>query len=253
MELVQTMDAGVEAIPVPWSALDWSMRKPGHIVRAFLVAIGLHIVGLGLLVFAFQHWPMVRSRPVTPLELDLAVEARSIPVPAEPSVWEQAAAAMTSERMPVGLVEACVPEAGVVSIPEPALAFSPDSAACDVPVLIPERRGEWSGPVTVSSATARGNQGVTRFGAHPTALSEIQPRYPYGARTRGEEGRVTVKVKVSQEGDVDDAVVSVSSGYPSLDESALVATRKARFRAAEKEGHPVAAEMELQFQFRLQD
>lgn len=90
-------------------------------------------------------------------------------------------------------------------------------------------------------------------GGRPVALSGIMPKYPYGARARGEAGQVTVAVRVNGKGAVESAVVVSSSGYPALDESAVAATKKARFKPAEKEGQPVPSNMNLKFEFRLEE
>jgi len=52
---------------------------------------------------------------------------------------------------------------------------------------------------------------------------------------------------------VDSVSVEAGSGFPALDESALSAARKARFKPAEQDGKPVPSEMNLRFDFRLQD
>jgi TonB family protein len=51
------------------------------------------------------------------------------------------------------------------------------------------------------------------------------------ARVRGEEGVVQVLVTLREDGRVREAVVDGSSGFPSLDDAALRALRRARFRA----------------------
>ena len=90
-------------------------------------------------------------------------------------------------------------------------------------------------------------------GGHPMALAEIRPYYPYSARTRGEEGKVTVHLRVTSGGSVDSVEIGRSSGFSVLDQSALAAARKARFKPAEHNGLPIAADMDLQFDFRLEN
>jgi len=53
--------------------------------------------------------------------------------------------------------------------------------------------------------------------------------YPVGLWDRGVEGETQVMVHVSELGEVDSALVSVSSGYAEFDSAAVAGTRKLRF------------------------
>lgn len=75
-------------------------------------------------------------------------------------------------------------------------------------------------------------------------ISPIMPKYPRASRKRGEEGVVQVEVEVNEEGQVENASVSTSSGFSSLDEAALEAVKSARFTK-------VKAKIFLSIDFRL--
>ncbi len=60
-------------------------------------------------------------------------------------------------------------------------------------------------------------------------LSRVSPVYPVISRRRGEEGEVRFLVRIDPAGKVLSAEVVLSSGYPSLDASALEAVRKWAF------------------------
>lgn len=66
------------------------------------------------------------------------------------------------------------------------------------------------------------------------------PDYPRLARQAGLEGVVWVKALVSRDGDVLDAQVGKTSGNPSLDEAALDAAPKCKFKPAIQNDRPVA-------------
>ena len=70
-------------------------------------------------------------------------------------------------------------------------------------------------------------KGVETFSEEEVRL--YRPKYPLGSRLRGEEGLVRVKVVISEVGDVMSADVIETSGFPSLDNSAIEAARKASF------------------------
>ncbi|MBI2930212.1 MAG: energy transducer TonB [Planctomycetes bacterium] len=86
------------------------------------------------------------------------------------------------------------------------------------------------------------------------AVVNPKPDYPRIARRRGCEGTVVVAFEVTPEGTCAGARVVQSSGYPSLDDAALVtvATRW-RFRPALRNGEPVPSAQRVRFEFRLEE
>ena len=81
--------------------------------------------------------------------------------------------------------------------------------------------------------------------------SEIRPYYPLGARLRGEEGAVTVRVWVKPSGRVSRSEVIRSSGFPALDEAAVDAARRARYVSTRPGAWSAEAETTMTFRFRL--
>ena len=77
------------------------------------------------------------------------------------------------------------------------------------------------------------------------------PAYPRGSRQRGEEGVVTLEVRVGVSGEVEEAEVVGSSGFAALDEAALKAVRKATFEPARTGERPIASTVRLPLRFRL--
>lgn len=60
-------------------------------------------------------------------------------------------------------------------------------------------------------------------------LEKTLPVYPLVARRRGEEGKVLLRVNLSQSGAIKDVTVEESSGFELLDRAALKAVRRWRF------------------------
>lgn len=89
--------------------------------------------------------------------------------------------------------------------------------------------------------------------ATPRYESNPLPKYPYLARQRHWEGRVWLLATVSGEGRVLDLEVSSSSGYGLLDKSAMKTVRRWRFVPAMRGGVPVASQVRIPVEFRLQD
>ncbi|MCH9651442.1 MAG: TonB family protein [Deltaproteobacteria bacterium] len=86
----------------------------------------------------------------------------------------------------------------------------------------------------------------------PTLLKRPEPKYPALAQRRGQEAQVTVAVLVDEEGKVQQALVTRSSGSDvGFEEAAREAALQASFRAAERDGRPVQEWTELVIDFRL--
>jgi len=83
----------------------------------------------------------------------------------------------------------------------------------------------------------------------PEPLRMEQPVYPPGARRRGFEGTVVVRVTVDETGKVVGAIVERSDAPQELRESALQAARRWLFRPARLRGKPVRAECSIPFRF----
>ena len=80
-----------------------------------------------------------------------------------------------------------------------------------------------------------------------------RPAYPPRALDLGLEGVVHLRARVSAEGDIDACEILVSSGHSSLDEAALEAVRKWRFRPARRGEVGLAHWLRIPIRFRLTD
>ena len=67
-------------------------------------------------------------------------------------------------------------------------------------------------------------------GQLPKFITAPKPVYLPASLRAGEEGKVVVRVLVNQSGDIDGIAIHRSSGFSRLDESALAAVAKAKFR-----------------------
>jgi TonB family protein len=80
-----------------------------------------------------------------------------------------------------------------------------------------------------------------------------KPPYPRLAEQAGLEGLVWVKALVGSDGTVKDAVVYKSSGTPSLDDAAIAAAPRCKFKPAIQNGRPVAMWVTYKVEFILQN
>lgn len=92
-----------------------------------------------------------------------------------------------------------------------------------------------------------------RVDAPPTPWKPIKPRYPEGARRRGEQGDVVLELAVDARGGVADVKVVGGCGFAELERAAVSAARRARFRPARRGGATVPSSARLTLTFRLRE
>lgn len=87
------------------------------------------------------------------------------------------------------------------------------------------------------------------FGA--AYLNNPAPAYPMSARRMGEQGKVLLKVLVSEDGKAASVQVDRSSGHSKLDEAAVEAVKKWSFVPAKRSNKPMSAYVLVPINFSL--
>lgn len=105
-------------------------------------------------------------------------------------------------------------------------------------------------PAEVKTYSAPRYVPVYQVDTAPSVASEVKIPYPEEARRAGVEGTVTLSITVDASGKVVKAKVLSGPGY-GLDEAALVAIQKFKFKPAIKDGEPVSTEMKYAYTFLL--
>ncbi len=85
----------------------------------------------------------------------------------------------------------------------------------------------------------------------PVPLRPIKPKYPEIAQEAGIEGTVVVQVFVDEKGRVKETVILKGIPNTGLDEAAISAIRKTRFRPAKQRERPVGVWISIPVNFRL--
>jgi len=109
--------------------------------------------------------------------------------------------------------------------------------------------GGTSGGTGAGRGGASGSGGVT---ARPIDCDRVKPLYPVSARWQGIEGTVLLKMRLTEQGRVEDVQVERSAGHPDLDQSAMEAVRRWRCEPTRSGGEPVAILVTLPVVFKLQ-
>ena len=138
------------------------------------------------------------------------------------------------KKNPVILKQAKLPKPAAVAdetLPVPSLTESYDDAetSSDAATAAKSASGTQGNAEPYSEASFNAN-----YGTNP------KPNYPALARSRGWQGKVLLRVKVSAEGLSEEVTVHQSSGHDALDESAIAAVEKWQFTPA-KRGNAVVA------------
>ena len=173
-----------------------------------------------------------RPRPLEHVARDPDDPGR--PAPARPETHAPAAPAPAAARE--------IPGAPSMAPAERRLTAPLDLAALPTP---PAGRAREPAATTPPGRTAPKFEGA--------GLANPLPRYPYLARRRGQEGRVVLRVLVSETGVAKAVSIRRPSGYRLLDEAALKAIRAWRFVPARRAGIPVAGALDVPVSFRLNE
>jgi periplasmic protein TonB len=140
---------------------------------------------------------------------------------------------------------------------EPSVATAPVSAEAAPPLKAAAPGGEPRagapppGAGRPGAAASADSRPVTPPSFNAAYLRNPPPRYPIVARRNGEEGAVTLRVRVTVDGRAATVTVEQSSGSPSLDRAALEAVRTWRFVPARSGADPVEAWVLVPVVFRL--
>ena len=85
----------------------------------------------------------------------------------------------------------------------------------------------------------------------PVAMSPIRPRYPEIAQEAGIEGVVVVQAFIDEKGRVKETIILKGVPNTGLDEAAMEAIRKTRFRPAKQRERAVGVWISIPVNFRL--
>lgn len=85
----------------------------------------------------------------------------------------------------------------------------------------------------------------------PEMIYQAQPAYPRDARDRNASGSVWVKVLVSMYGTVEQVMIGTSSGDKYLDNAAMLAAYRSKFKPAIQKGRAVAIWVTYKIEFKI--
>ncbi|WP_174274320.1 energy transducer TonB [Sphingomonas bacterium] len=196
-----------------------------------LIVIAAHLAA----IFALVQFDVVR---ITPKRPPLVVRLVPLDTPPPPKIAPPPQKEVVKLQTPIIAPPAIVP---------PPVTLAPPVLSAPVAVK--------AAPVATTSAPAAPVVAQAAPIMPPDAsaanLGNVAPRYPVESRRSHEEGTVRLRVLISPEGRVEEVAVAKSSGFDRLDDAALDAVRKWRFRPGTQAGTPVEAVGFLSIPFKL--
>ena len=134
--------------------------------------------------------------------------------------------------------------------PAPAKSKRSPTTTAKIPADPRKRQQQQASPAPQSPPQAPpAPQGETRG---PVTVRQSQPSYPRALERKGIGGKVSVMINVDPKGRVTSAAVNRSSGHDELDNAAITAVKKWRFKPALKNGNSIASKTAVEIVFQPQ-
>lgn len=167
------------------------------------------------------------------------------PVDTQPPKPDDVTVPVTPPVPPVPLIP---PEQPKIETPPPPVTVPPKPH--HTPTVA---KGDGSAPKPGKDAVTASSDAGAILDAKPDYLSNPPPIYPESSRRNKQEGVVVLSVIINVEGRPDDISIQTSSGFAPLDQSAVTAVHKWRFRSAELGSIKVKSRVVIPVRFRLGD
>lgn len=232
-----------------WAALQGEER-PSHMLWLSAILVGLlHIWLLTLL-----QKPEESLTEAKPLQMEVSMVTISTPKPVV-----EAAKPLPPPPAPPKINK----PKPVIKKPMPMVQKAPPPKVQDAPDFAPFEPFKPALPQQTSQATNSSSSSVStasQVSEAPTFTEanfkanyahNPKPDYPDIAKSRGWQGKVLLRVKVSAQGFSDEVTVEKSSGREILDDSAIEAVKKWRFIPAKRGDTPVASSVIVPIDFKL--
>ena len=198
--------------------------------------IGVVVAVHAVLAYGLMQLRSARSDAAAPPPLFVSLlspQAQEAPPPAMPRA---------AKALPLPMA----PDVPVPALP-PGISASPTSAPATPEPVPAQAVAEAAAPPTAVAAAPRL--------IPPAAVQYLEPPvlvYPRASRRAGEADRVVLRVLIDEHGLPRQALVNQSSGFARLDEAAIAAVLKARFRPYSDNGQPLAGWAVVPLSFDLQ-
>ena len=216
--------------------------------RAILALVVFFHVGAGYALTLIHPEPLVIGDTAMSVSFITEAPVAVAPQPEPPPPEETPPDAPQLESM----IEPPPPDLPPPAFPVPPPP-PPKPVAKPVPPKPPVQQQATPQPSAPAPTAAAPPTGPRTISASQVAyLSNPAPAYPPRALRAGQQGRVLVFVVIDTAGRPAQVSVSQSSGHALLDEAAVSAVRGWRFRPQTENGMPLAVQVTIPVDFRIQ-
>lgn len=220
------------------------LRLPRHSLRIIGIAFGA-----GLLLFALV-WLVGRRNDafftVEPGANASTAAAAALPVPSADADGASGMRTPNADAVASDDGPAQPSPFDAANVPQPLNETAPAIA----PTQAPAPPVETAPPAPVVAPASPGNSDSAL--PVPIPGQNPAPEYPASAMRKNQTGHVLLRVLVDAGGKPKDVDVVEKSGTRALDRAAVDAVKQWRFTPAQKDGQPVAASVDIPFDFALQ-
>ncbi len=228
----------------PYARTPAKLSKTG---KTFALVLALH---LGLLWLAQAVWTSEPAKAVREVVAAQLIQEFQAPAPPPPQVPPppQEKQVPIPQATPVLPVQAVAP-ASLVQYALPAITAPesiPTRPAAALPVLAATT------PAAPAAPPAPAKPAVV-VAASRVDASCAKPRYPPASERLQEEGTVSLKFLIGENGQVLSGAVEKSSGYKRLDDAALAALSLCKFKPATVDGKPKQEWSFLRYRWELNE
>ena len=240
---------GLHAVVLLWVAAPWRMsRKPAEYPE-----LGVEALEFCLVKSRTETIPVAEAGPSPNPSTDpCPADVAEVDPPPNPSPDPCPADVAETDPLPSPSTDPCPAD---VAEADPPPNPSPDSCSADVAEVDPPPNPSPDPcPADVAEADplpSPSSANLISCSADVELVGALRPVYPRSSRRRGEEGEVSLEVDVAADGAVADVRVVRSSGVAALDNAALQAMARAKFKPAMHDGLPVCATVTQVVSFRL--
>lgn len=203
------------------------------------------MVGAILAAHAAAVWGLLQIREVRDAVADVAPLFVSLIAPPAPPRPEPAPPPMPQPASKRPLPPSPVIAAAPTPAPSSFVVPAPPPEPAEPPVLVPPAPQIVAAPAPPPAPKIIPASLVQYL--EPIALE-----YPRLSKRQGESGRVVIRVYIDEAGSAKQAQVNRSSGHQRLDDAALAAVQKARFKPYTENGQPVAGWAFIPLEFELE-
>lgn len=242
-----------------WAALFGEERPRDMFILLLLLVLFLHV---WLLIELIR--PKQKISEAKPLVMEVSMIA--IPAPKSAAAPSPPAVAPVKPVPPKPPVAEKKPQPKkkpvakpVVKTPSPEVQKAPDFAPF-VPLPLESSKqtsaSSSNTATTTPNSTATGSTNsseITEANFRANYAHNPKPEYPTIAKSRGWQGKVMLRVKVSAQGLSDAVTVEKSSGHEMLDESAIEAVKQWRFIPAKRGDTPISSSVIVPIVFTLRN